>query len=429
MTEPRTGEISRSLAPLRDIVQSLDAARHGDIPEGGERTKLIRRVRSAGAAAIPRLISSLGSPSESEARWAYDLLARLGGGRVVHELARLCAGDATDDVKARALGLLSDLEAPLPAEVRLRDPERLLARSVRDLLDGLDRPRELEQAVALVVDHVPDPEVPAFVSELVRHGGKKAAPLIEALLARGALSDESALALDQLLLEATAGIADRSALRALERGLEYLEAGRPRAARRRLERFVARHPDAAEGHSALGVCLLELEELDLAIDHLTRAIRIEPQQSLHRWNLASATKEAERMGGCYLALRDYLSLPDDTEGAAERRAEARSFVRAYERMLRGSHPGVPLSDVLRGEELFARAFAAMSEGRHIEAANGFEDVLALVPRHYPSWGNLGAAYLALERHQEARRCLERALELNPDYTLARHNLELLTSQM
>jgi tetratricopeptide (TPR) repeat protein len=98
-------------------------------------------------------------------------------------------------------------------------------------------------------------------------------------------------------------------------------------------------------------------------------------------------------------------------------------------MLRESHQGIPLSDVLRGEELFARAFAALSEGRAADAQRGFEEVLELVPRHYPSWGNLGAAYLALQRHQEARRCLERALELNPDYTVARHNLELLSSQM
>jgi tetratricopeptide (TPR) repeat protein len=94
-------------------------------------------------------------------------------------------------------------------------------------------------------------------------------------------------------------------------------------------------------------------------------------------------------------------------------------------MLRGNHPGVPLRDVLRGEELFARAYAALTEGRHDEAARGFENVLELVPRHYPSWGNLGAAYLALERTKEAQRCLERALELNPDYAIARHNLQLL----
>ncbi|HEX4460965.1 MAG TPA: tetratricopeptide repeat protein, partial [Polyangia bacterium] len=269
------------------------------------------------------------------------------------------------------------------------------------------------------------PEVPAFIAELIRHGGHKAAPIVSALLQRGGLSDDSAQALRALQREAGTAPPDRATQDALDRGLAYLEAGRPRAARRRLERFVARQPRSPEGRSALGVCLLELGELDGAVAQLTEAIALEPRQALHRWNLASAAKQAERMGGCYLALRDYLSLPDDSEGASDRRDEARNFVRAYERMLRGSHPGVPLSDVLRGEELFARAFAALSEGRHAEAANGFEEVLALVPRHYPSWGNLGAAYLALERVQEARRCLERALELNPEYTVARHNLELL----
>jgi tetratricopeptide (TPR) repeat protein len=413
---------------LRDIVASLDAARQGEVPAGNERQKLIRRLRAAGAAAVPRLIVSLGSSSENEARWAYELLARLGGGRVIHELERLCAGDAEDAVKARALGLLSDLEAPMPSHIRLRDPEKLLAQSVRELLDGLERPGELDEAVALIVDHVPDPEVPAFVSELVRHGGRKAGPLVEALLARGGLSDETAAALVELRREATASAADRAATDALDRGLEYLEAGRPRAARRRLVRFLARNPDSPDGHSALGVCLLELNDVDAALDHLGKAIQLEPRQALHRWNLASGAKQADRMGGCYLALRDYLAMSDDSEGASERRAEARSFVRAYERMLRGSHPGVPLHDVLHGEELFARAYAALSEGRHAEAANGFEDVLALVPRHYPSWGNLGAAYLALERVQEARRCLERALELNPDYAIARHNLQLIQSQ-
>jgi tetratricopeptide (TPR) repeat protein len=425
MSVPREGEISRSLAPLRDIVQSLDAARHGVSPDTQERQRLARRVRAAGAPAVPRLMAALASSSDVESNLAYDLLRLLGGDRVVRELQRLCNSEAGDEVKARALGILSDLDQPMPSKVRLQNPEKLLARSVRELLDGLDRPHELTQAVALIVDHVPDGEVPAFVAELVRHGGRKAAPLIDQLLARGSLSGETSRALDELRRESLSSLADRAALAALDRGLAYLEAGRPRAARRRLERFVARHPDSPEGHSALGVCLLELEELDAAIDHLTRAIALEPQQALHRWNLASATKQAERMGGCYLALRDYLSMPDDSDGAADRRDEARSFVRAYERMLRGAHPRVPLRDVLRGEELFARAYAALSEGRHAEAANGFEDVLALVPRHYPSWGNLGAAYLALERNTEARRCLERALELNPEYAIARHNLQLL----
>lgn len=425
MNAPRAGEISRSLAPLREVVQSLAEARAGSVPSGANRARLVRRARAAGPAVVPRLVAALASSHDREAGWAYELLARIGGPRVVQALERLCAGDAADETKARALGLLSDLQAPMPARVQLRDPEALLAGSVRELLAGLDGDDDIDQAVALIVDHVPDPEVPAFVAELVRHGGAKAGPVVAALRARGGLSDETQAALEALEREARVTAADRALLEALERGLEYLEAGKPRAARRRLERFVAKQPDNAEGHSALGVCLLELEEVDVAIDHLSEAIRLEPTQALHRWNLASAAKQADRMGGCYLALRDYLALVDDSDGADERRAEAKSFVRAYERMLRGNHPGVPLRDVLRGEELFARAYAALTEGRHAEAAQGFESVLALVPRHYPSWGNLGAAYLALDRTTEAQRCLERALELNPDYAIARHNLQLI----
>lgn len=425
MDAPRSGELFKNLGSLRDVVQSLDAARRGSPPTGSERQRLARKVRAAGAAAVPRLISALASASEEEASWAYDLLAFLGGERVTKALDLVCGSDAPDNVKARALGLLSELAAPMPSTVKLRDPEALLSQSVRELLAGIDHGDELDQAVALIIDHVPDPEVPAFISELIRHGGRKAAPIVDALLSRGGLSAESAQALLLLQREAGTPPPDKQTQDALDRGLAYLEAGRPRAARRRLERFVARQPQSPEGRSALGVCLLELGELDGAVTQLTEAIALEPQQALHRWNLASAAKQAERMGGCYLALRDYLSLPDESDGAAERRDEARHFVRAYERMLRGSHPGVPLNDVLRGEELFARAFAALSEGRHAEAANGFEEVLALVPRHYPSWGNLGAAYLGLERVQEARRCLERALELNPEYTVARHNLQIL----
>jgi Flp pilus assembly protein TadD len=425
MNAPRTTDISRCLAPLREVVGSLVQARSGAVPVGADRAKLVRRARAAGPAVVPKLIDALTSTEEPVAGWAYHLLARVGGPRVVHALERLCAGDASDAIKARALGLLSDLQAPMPPHVQLRDPEALLGRSVRELLEGLESPDEIDQAVALIVDQVPELEVPAFVSELVRHGGKKAAPVIQVLSARGGLTEDTVQALDALYREATATAADRAALEALERGLEYLEAGRPRAARRRLERFVQRQPDNPEGRSALGVCLLELDEIDAAIDQLAEAIRLEPGQALHRWNLASAAKQADRMGGCYLALRDYLALPDDAEGAGERRDEAKSFVRAYERMLRGNHPGVPLRDVLRGEELFARAYAALSEGRNAEAAHGFENVLALVPRHYPSWGNLGAAYLALQRTAEAERCLERALELNPEYTVAKHNLLLI----
>ena len=421
-------DISKSLDPLRSVVSSLSRARDGEIPVGPDRRKLVRHVRSASGAALPALMRSLASPLEAESSWAYYLLARLGGDRVVSRLSELLADrSAADEVKARALGLLSDLNAPIPSTVALHDPEALLEGSVRDLLRSLDEPAELEQAVQLIMGQVPQAELASFVGEVLRHGGGKALPLLEQLLRRDDLAADVRTTLEGLVSEATASRAERVADQALDRGLAYLEAGRPEAARRKLERFVKTHPEHAEGRSALGVCLLQLQEAELAIVELKKAAELEPDEPLHAWNLAAAAKEADRLGGAYLALRDYLSLVsrDLTDGADERRLEARSFVRAYERALGESHPGVTLADFLRGEELFARAYAALAEDHPDDAARGFEAVLALMPRHYPSWGNLGAAYLKLGRFAESKRALQRALELNPQYHLAQENLELL----
>jgi tetratricopeptide (TPR) repeat protein len=410
---------------LRSVVDSLKEAANGNIPAGNDRRKLVRCVKTAGNAAVPTLVKALASPVESESSWAYYLLARLGGERVIRKVGRLLEDpQIADAVKARAMGLLSDLEAPVPAQMTLQDPDALLEKSVKELLQSLDRDEDVQQATELIREQVPAEELPAFAAEVVKHGGRKAVPLLDSLLDGDGLADDVRIALEDLLRQARSSKAQRAAMDALERGLEYLEAGRPRAARRKLERFVEARPEHAEGRSALGICLLQLDEHELAISELNEAARLEPDEALHRWNLAAAAKQCDRMGGAYLALREYLALVDDGEGAPARRHEARDFVRAYEKMLRDQHPGVALTDYLRGEELFARAFAALQEGRAAEAVRGFEAVISLVPRHYPSWGNLGAAHLELKHPTEARKALEQALELNPEYAIARKNLEL-----
>jgi Flp pilus assembly protein TadD len=408
------------------VVRSIVAARSGEVPLGTERARLVRHTRAAGVAALPALMRALGSDHEIEAGWAYYLLGQLGGDRVVQRVSALLGeADVNDEVKARCLGLLSDLGAPVPADVSLHDPDGLLQRSVRELLDGLDRPSEVREAVDLILLQVPVAELASFAAEVMRHGGRRAAPLLGELAERPGLDAPLRERLAALAREAAASRHRRRVSEALDRGLAYLEAGRPRAARRRLERYVATMPACAEGRSALGVCLLQLDENEAALRQFQEAARLEPDEALHHWNLAAAAKQVERLGGAYLALRDYLGRSDDNERAAERREEARGFVKAYERMLREAHPGVTLTDYLRGEEMFARAYAALTEGRDAEAVDGFRAVLELVPRHYPSWSNLGAALLALGERDEARRCLERALQLNPDYAVARKNLALL----
>jgi len=140
--------------------------------------------------------------------------------------------------------------------------------------------------------------------------------------------------------------------------------------------------------------------------------------------VASAAQKAGRAARCYLALRAYLGCATGpTE--AERRAEAERYVRHYEQTVREQYASLDPVRLAEGEEIFLDARAALNAGHLAEAVREFERVLTLVPAHYPTWGNLGAAYLELGRRDQAARCLERALELRPDYAPARRALQTL----
>lgn len=422
-------DISRSLAPLREVVGSLSRAADGHIPSGRERRRLVRRTQSAGTAALPALLRAFAAENEDEASWACYLLRRLPAARVVDRLhAMLRDLQVGDDIKARALGLLADLKSPPPRTVVLKDPEALLDTSVRDLLGNLCSKANLRQAVDLILEQVPKDEVPAFLTEVLGHGGDRGLRLLDALIADARTPEEMLGELKEMRDRQAQLLANpRSSrdLQVLERALSLLASGKPQRARKWLEALVLAYPNDGEARSALGVCLLELNLPESALPHLQRAMDLQPESALHKWNLAAAARAADWMGTCYRTLQLYLRSRDGEPGYGERQREARSFCQAYEGMLKDAYPGVPLERVLQGEELFASAYAALSASRYDEATRRFHEVLRLVPRHYPSWGNLGAAYLAMDRREEATHCLRRALELKPDYAIARENLALI----
>jgi tetratricopeptide (TPR) repeat protein len=70
-------------------------------------------------------------------------------------------------------------------------------------------------------------------------------------------------------------------------------------------------------------------------------------------------------------------------------------------------------------------------GRHDEAIPWLEKATVATryeAPHYPHF-NLGRAYLAKEMYTRALQCFERALEVRPDYTAARHVVEAVRRKL
>ncbi len=418
------GSISKALSPLRDLVAALQRAQAGTLPDSNERRRLVRRVRSAGAAALPSLLRGLCSGSDGEAALAYYLLRRLGGQKVGDALCELLADPSVaDQPKGRALGLLTDLGLPIPEGVTLEQPREMLAQSVRELCRGLRTAADVEETRLRILDQVAAADLPRFAQELAEHGGPAARPLLRAL-AEAAPHEEVRVSLVALLGD----LEEQSPLpnSALSEALDYLEAGRPRAARLRIERHLSAFPDDAEAYSALGAALLELGERAAALRAFERALTEEPSEPLHLWNLAVAARRARRHGLATAILGRYLDCFDRGEGARQRRQEARAFLASMHRPPTRWDSAEEAADVLRvADRLFTLGTTELEADRPQRARDLFEDVIELLPGHYPSWGNLGACFLLLGRFEEARRCLDHALVLEPGYATARSNRALL----
>ncbi len=62
--------------------------------------------------------------------------------------------------------------------------------------------------------------------------------------------------------------------------------------------------------------------------------------------------------------------------------------------------------------------SALEKRDFISAINLYRRVLETDPKHVQSWGNLGLAYAGIGERGKALECLDKALELNPEYEIA-----------
>jgi len=79
----------------------------------------------------------------------------------------------------------------------------------------------------------------------------------------------------------------------------------------------------------------------------------------------------------------------------------------------------------RAKETFDRAIKLLGENKPTEAIEVYKEHLSIHSRNYVAWQNMGLAYILLCDKPNAERCFKKALDINPDYKVARDNMKIL----
>jgi len=85
-----------------------------------------------------------------------------------------------------------------------------------------------------------------------------------------------------------------------------------------------------------------------------------------------------------------------------------------------------MDQLIEHQECFRRGLNLAKKDKWEESEQAFRQLIEMGGGCLPQvWGNLGASLLIQHKYDEAEVALKRALEIDPEYTLARNNLEKL----
>ncbi len=207
----------------------------------------------------------------------------------------------------------------------------------------------------------------------------------------------------------------------LEAGLQAHNQGNIEAAKAAYQRALALAPDHPDALHLLGVALLQLGQLEPAVDYLARAARKLRDNPAVAGNLAQAYFAVGRYAEAQAAFRKASRLnPREAQyplGIANalamqgRHADAETLLRK----LITRFPQAPLAWFNLGNVL-------RDQGRVAEAIDSYRRAVQLDPQQVDARNNLADVLHKSLRFEEAEREYRACIRMAPDYLLARCNL-------
>lgn len=194
----------------------------------------------------------------------------------------------------------------------------------------------------------------------------------------------------------------------------------------RLLNYLPRHaPQRVDVLAQLGTAQGMLQNFPQSYEAFTEALALEPKNADLWYNRSIASRFVSRFGQALQDIERAVELSTTSE-LAEKFEQELQFGRKIaeeSRKLRGPH--FTLDQLVEQENLFQQGLTFMEAKRWEEAEQAFHASIAMGDCLPQPWGNQGICLMMQKRYDEAEAALKRALEIDPQYTLAKNNLALL----
>ena len=195
------------------------------------------------------------------------------------------------------------------------------------------------------------------------------------------------------------------------------------------ERLLNYLPQHAQQRAAvleqLGTAQGMLQNFPQRYEAFTQALALEPKNAEFWYNRSMASRFTMRFGQALRDMERAIELNTRNE-LAEQFDEALQFSRELAETsinLRG--PAFTVDQLIEQENFFQQGLVLMESGKREEAGQAFQASIAMGDCLPQPWGNLGICLMMQERYDEAEVALKRALEIDPEYTIAKNNLVVL----
>ena len=179
----------------------------------------------------------------------------------------------------------------------------------------------------------------------------------------------------------------------------------------------------------LGTAQGMLQNFPQSYEAFTQALALEPQNADLWFNRSMASRFTMRFGQALRDIERAIELNTSSELAEKLDEALQISLHLAEESMKLRGPDFTLDQLIQQENFFQQGLICIEAGKYEEAGQAFQASIALGDCLPQPWGNLGICLMMQECYDEAEVALQRALEIDPAYTMAKNNLaELRTSR-